>query len=386
MKANMRAFKLMVLIGTAWVAVQISLVACSWDNPIWPKDKRSDTPLFRFVIDGKAGYINASGKIVIPARFPVFGSYGYDDFFEGVASMNILRAAHIDSQGAPVKFSPYDVSGFAHFSEGLIPVAIGRKCGFVDHRGQLAIKTTFDGVDDFSEGLAAVVIGGNHGYIDHAGDVVIGPRFILTERFSEGAVRVISEGPCNYIGYGPCAFFNPSILGFPEYRSGHDTHYPACQYTFIDRHGAPLFPQHFRDAFDFTEGLAAVGDGERWGFIDKAGAFRITLQFEQVGSFSEGLARFRRNGKWGYIDHVGREVISAQFDYADDFSSGAAVVGKLYEKVWFIDKLGKKLFPADYKVASSFRLGLAHVNDGNDFAYIDRAGTRVFTYRSTSQQ
>ncbi len=380
----MGVFKIIASILGIWIAMQTATMACSWDHPIWPKDKRSDTPLFRFVKDGKAGYINASGNIVIPARFRVFGNAGYDDFFEGVAAMDILRPAFIDSSGAAIDFSPYLVSGFAHFSEGVIPAAIrlgkSRKYGFVDHRGKLVVPATFDGTDEFQDGLAPVLIGWKRGYIDHAGTVVIAPRFNLADRFSEGAARVILDGPCNYIGYGPCAFFNPSILGFPEYTSGRGTAYGPCQYSFIDRHGAILFPRRFQDAFDFAEGLAAVGDGKRWGFIDKSGVFRIPARFEKVGSFSEGLARFLRSGKWGYIDRTGREVIPPQFDHADDFSSGAAVVGELHEKVWFIDKSGNKLFGKDYRTASSFMLGLAHVYDGRNFGYIDRAGTQVFTY------
>jgi hypothetical protein len=385
----MRAFQTILLAGSAWIAVHATMVACSWDYLIWSKDKHSDTALFRFVADGKAGYINASGKIVIPAQFPVSGNVGYDDFFEGVASTNILRLDHIDSHGTAIDFSPYAVAGFRHFSEGLVPASLSGgkavKYGFIDHRGTLKIRATFDGVDDFTEGLAPVAMNGKWGYIDHAGKVVIPTRFNIAEPFSESAARVISDGPCNYIGYGPCAAANPSILGFATYKRGPDTSYAACQYTFIDREGAPLFPQTFRDAFDFSEGLAAVGDGKRWGFIDKTGAFRIQLQFESVGSFSEGLAKFRRDGKWGYIDKTGRVAIPPWFEDAEDFSSGAAVVGNHYYKVWFIDKLGKKLFGQDYRAASNFRLGLAHVRDGHDFAYIDRSGARVFTYRDTPQ-
>jgi hypothetical protein len=384
----MQPFKVFLGVSITWITVCTTMVACSWDNPIWPKDKRSDTALFRFVTDGKAGFINVSGKIMIPARFPVvgFGNEGYDDFFEGVAAMNTLRKDHIDSHGTAIDFSPYDVSGFSHFSEGLIPATTHggkvRKYGFIDHRGKLVIPTTFDGVGDFAESLAPVAMKGKWGYIDHAGKVVIPTHFNLAESFSEGAARVILEGPCNYIGYGPCANSNPSILGFPEYKSGRDSRYAACRYTFIDRQGIPLFPQKFLNAFDFSEGLAAAGDGTYWGFIDKTGVFRIPPQFEYVGSFSEGLAKFRRNRKWGYIDKAGRVVIPPWFENSDDFSAGAAVVGKLYYKVWFIDKLGKKLFGTDYEAASSFRLGLAHVNQGRDFAYIDRTGTRVFTYRT----
>jgi len=35
-------------------------LGCSWDYPVWPKSKKSDTPLFRFVVNERygAGYID----------------------------------------------------------------------------------------------------------------------------------------------------------------------------------------------------------------------------------------------------------------------------------------------------------------------------------------
>jgi intein/homing endonuclease len=79
----------LLLLGTAAAFVS----ACSWDNPVWPKDARSDTPLFRFVVGvdekSKAGYINVKGHIVIPPTFDAQGDYGYDDFFAGIALVEI---------------------------------------------------------------------------------------------------------------------------------------------------------------------------------------------------------------------------------------------------------------------------------------------------------
>jgi hypothetical protein len=54
-----------VAVGTGLAAVFV--LGCSWDNPVWPKNAKSDTPLFRFVIHEKdgAGYIDRDGKVII---------------------------------------------------------------------------------------------------------------------------------------------------------------------------------------------------------------------------------------------------------------------------------------------------------------------------------
>jgi len=323
---------------------------------------------------------------VIPPRFPAAGNFGYDDFFEGVAAVSMTQCSHIDARGNALDFSRYTVFVSSRFSEGLMIVGPGQggvKCGYVDHAGKLAMPVWFDAAHEFSEGLAAAGKPETLGYIDRSGKHVIRPRFLWAGPFSSGVARVIEGGPCNFAGYGPCAFANPSVLGFPRYRAGWDQRYPRCTYTFINRRGERLINRHFQDALDFSEGLAAVGDGKQWGFIDKSGVVRIPLQFDDVGPFSEGLARFRRGRDWGYLDTSGRVVIEARFEVAEDFSEGAAVVGHRNGGMWFIDRSGKRLFNRGYRTAGGFRFGLAHVANGAEHAYIDRSGRTVFSYRGT---
>ncbi len=58
----------------------------------------------------------------------------------------------------------------------------------------------------------------------------------------------------------------------------------------------------------------------------------IPPQFDQADSFSEGLARVKIGNKWGYIDKKGKLVIQPQFDEAASFSEGLALV-KNYQSI-----------------------------------------------------
>lgn len=66
----------------------------------------------------------------------------------------------------------------------------------------------------------------------------------------------------------------------------------------------------------FSEGLAAVFIGCRWGYIDRTGSFVIKPQFRFASEFSEGLAAVdpypsnhvpcppgKSHDKLGYIDN-----------------------------------------------------------------------------------
>ena len=63
------------------------------------------------------------------------------------------------------------------------------KGGYLNAKGDWAIKPQFDGLSDFSEGLAAVNMGANcgmggkWGYVDKAGQSVIPFRFLGRGRF-----------------------------------------------------------------------------------------------------------------------------------------------------------------------------------------------------------
>jgi WG containing repeat len=79
------------------------------------------------IAGGKIGYIDKSGKVVIPPEF----------------------------------------DGGSRFSEGLAAVWIGNKAGYIDKTGKFIIPPQFDFAYPFYEGLAEVEIGDKYGYIHH---------------------------------------------------------------------------------------------------------------------------------------------------------------------------------------------------------------------------
>lgn len=373
-----------ILLGIAAAFVD----ACSWENPVWPKNPRSDTALFRFVIGvdkgAKAGYIDRKGHVMIPPTFDAPGDYGYDDFFDGIALVEIDRQYWYVSSKGDRLFRSRD-SG--PFSQGLAAFGRGNTFGYLNTRGEIAIPARFEFANDFSEGFAAVQLGRKYGYIDPEGRFVVKPSFGLAFPFKNGFARVIKESSCLYIGYGPCDAFNPVILPFTALRYPAPTTWkgPRCRYSFIDRAGRELSSSTHREAKDFSEQMAPVGDGRAWGFIDANGTVVLPLKFQNAEPFSEGLAAVQINGKWGYVNHSGNLVIAPTFLAAFPFSEGLALTIISGWRYQFIDKVGNPVIPGPFTGASSFVMGLAHVRSGVDYdsatwAYIDHQGHAVFRY------
>lgn len=77
----------------------------------------------------------------------------------------------------------------------------------------------------------------------------------------------------------------------------------------------------------FSEGLYPCrGNNGMYCYIDTTGNRRIPCMFEEARSFSDGLAAVRDGENWGYIDSSGNFVIEPQYQGASDFSGGYGAV------------------------------------------------------------
>ena len=261
--------------------------------------------------DYKEGYLDVTGKVVIPADFEMrmcngpFPSY----FSEGLCGRydyETQKSFFIDKTGNKV----FECEGEAEdFSEGLAAVS---RCtldnddfvcciGFVDKTGSEVIPFIFKHVGYFVDGLCWAETENSCGFINREG------KFELTGDYK---TLVLDEG----IECG---------------------NYPLCP--------------------TFSEGLAWVCNKDgKFGYIDKTGKVVIPFRYEAAYddgaelfyqqpcyNFHDGLARIwdKTTDKYGYIDHEGNEVFPCLFDTADDMSEGLAVV-MLDGKYGFIDAKG----------------------------------------------
>lgn len=275
------------------------------------KKNTGDPLLWEF---GKWGFINKTGKLVIPAEWD-----GCRPFSEGLAA--VFRHAARDGKTA-------DKNG--------VPLTSG---GYINTAGKLVIPVQWDKCHSFHEGMAAVERGGKMGFIDKTGKVVIPIEWEIIKyrepRFSEGLAAVTRNG----------------------------------KWGFIDKTGANAIPIEWGNCDNFSEGLAAVGgfgskDAERkWGFIDRTGKVVIARQWQSCGEFSEGLATVSDSFKHGYIDKTGKLITPIKWDKIQSFRDGLGAVGK-DDKWGYIDRSGKLVIPHQWEIS------MGDVRFSNGFAVV----------------
>ena len=298
--------------------------------------------LARITQDGKTGYVDRTGTIVIQAQYDQAW-----DFTEGLAAVGQNgKFGAIDKNGKVVVPLTYD--SIEPYSEGLAMVEKNGRYGFAGRDGALAIPLRYDDAASFSDGMAVVRQGKTYGAIDKTGAEAaqIKPAYDAVFSFTDGMAMVGLNG----------------------------------KYGFIDKTGKEIVAPQYDVASPFCEGLAKVAKNGKEGFIDRTGKVAVALKYEYANDFSGGLARVCTgsypNDKYGYVDKTGKVVVPLEYEYADSFSEGLAVVLQNGEYS-FIDAGGGIALRLDYDFARSFSDGLAAVSKDGMEGFIDKSGNVV---------
>lgn len=152
-------------------------------------------------VDGHWGIIDLWGRPLTESD-----SYSFIDgrMCEGLAALRKDgRIGYINARGDLVIEPKYHAGGA--FSEGRASVGNDEgRYGYIDRTGELVIDYSYTDVRPFSEGVAAVEVRvgtqARWGYIDHRGVFVIEPAFRFAKSFHEGVACVKSEnGRWGYI-------------------------------------------------------------------------------------------------------------------------------------------------------------------------------------------
>lgn len=327
----------------------------------------------------KWGLINNKGKLILPMVYEAIGNIS-----EGLMCVNRDgKVGFVDETGKVVVPLKYDAA--MNFEEGLAPVGVkvsddyyGSKWGFIDKTGKVVISLKYTDAHNFSEGLAWVAVGDGYnlkyGAIDKTGKVVIPFQYDNAGDFKNGVANVLQYGSYFYIDKtGKKLPQDQQYLASLNFKDGLAKEFrPRDGYVYIDESGKEICPPaHY--IRDFSEGLAVVGKGMKYGYIDKTGKQVVPFIYDGASDFSEGLALVYTGNKPGFIDKKGNMVLSLDYDRADDFNEGLAIVRTgMYYGV--IDKTGKEIVPPIYQYISTFKEGFAVVKG-------DKAGRGIINQK-----
>jgi len=144
--------------------------------------------------DGKVGYVNKLGTVVIKLDYDE--GLTYNEGYTAVKKGN--KWMYLDSTGKAITEAIYDDA--YNFSGGLAAVAKNNQFGFINTSGQVVIPIAFSNAHGFSDGLAAAANEkGVWGFIDNKGNWAIKPMYYFANNFENGEARVMKGEKLFYI-------------------------------------------------------------------------------------------------------------------------------------------------------------------------------------------
>ncbi|MBY0358304.1 MAG: WG repeat-containing protein [Candidatus Obscuribacterales bacterium] len=282
--------------------------------------------MLKFTRNGKYGFCNTTGHIVIEPSFNQVGQ-----FSEGLAwfRKEFLRQS---SKSTPEE----------------------QKVGFINKTGTVVIKPNYQMADDFSNGMARIAVFNNskinNGYINRKGKLVIPAIYRTARPFAEGiALTSKSDQPSSweYINQRQTVIKTIKHCQSNSMSEGLLYIQDDQQNGFMDSKGRLIINQKFLFPKNFSEGLAAVGVKDKtqikMGFINKTSKFVLQPELDGCHSFSEGLASVKKDNKWYFVTTNGQKAFEGEFDDASQFHEGLCWV-RIKDQSFFIDKNGKTVF------------------------------------------
>ena len=179
------------------------IISLSTQTAVWVKQN----DLSEIMVGDTTKYFDTSGKVMLLLMGSKTGR-----FSEGLLNIKINnKPVYIDVTGKPVITNLNDKYSYRSFSDGLaIVYEIGnypQKVGFIDKSGKFVIplKTQEVGneIHDFKDGLAAIYKQNKWGFIDKKGNIAIKPQFeeIVYDGFKDGLCKVKQNNQWGYINH-----------------------------------------------------------------------------------------------------------------------------------------------------------------------------------------
>ena len=221
---------------------------------------RKNTELNAVIVDGKMGYINQKGKLVIPAVFDSTCT-GLDD---GDCAAETIWS---DDKAAVIRQNG--------------------KMGAIDRKGRIIIAPQYDFLEMNTDTTFLAQKEGKFGIVNMENKVLF--PFVFTDQY--------------FLGHGPVVAGQVDEKWYLVYYG--QGRMVETDFSYI----APFF-----------EGKAEVKKENKSGFIDTSGRLIIPLIYSSAWSFHNDRCAVEIDGKWGFIDGSGKMVIPAVYHNSYGFT------------------------------------------------------------------
>ena len=316
--------------------------------------------LYPIISNGKYGYMNTQGKLIIPAIY---------------------------NEAGP-------------FQDGLAVVSKEELFGIIDKKNQLVVDFKYDEVSEFVTNRAIVRQGEKYGVINQSGKWIFPLEFDDISLGANHLYTVVKEGKSNIYNLNfEAALFGAEIIEtnfsklmsikHPEFeligeldrKSNRAVVKVTGQLNYIDSLGKVMLTtplEWFSDALNvakFNNGFAVFRKKDKFGLIDVNGKVIQKPIYESSGPFT-GFWPVKDKGNWALLDMKGKVVLPFEYDFIRLMPDLGYLIEK-EEKFGLLNSVGKMILPVSYATIKSFEADYFIVSNDEKFGLFLRDGKEV---------
>ena len=206
------------------------------------------------------------------------------------------------------------------FEDGLAYAKLNEKMMIIDVSGKEVLDVSrYDYVHSFYNGYCGVSLDGKVGLIDMAGKEVLPCEYSFAYATSQGLLWASSmNGDLEFLfdSTGKKLIEKERVNGFTE---DYFIAMEKGKYGIIDRTGKVILPFEYDEYIYPTEDIFALSKNEKWALAGVGEGLITDFLFDYVSGFSEGLACVKIGEKYGFIDKTGEIVVPPEYDLMPGF-------------------------------------------------------------------
>lgn len=305
----------------------------------------------------------------------------------------------------------------------IVALKKGMFWGIIDIKGNVIIPFEYDDIATIDTHNAVLGKNGKYGIVDSIGNYSVELKYdTIYYHFKESPISLVElnrciglvnsqnkvvtdcDYNCEYLIINERGNRIPKIeapqngyIRFEKFQADADK---SKLYGLVEcETGKEVIPFEYDGMGDYSEGLIWAEKDGKYGYLDTQNRVVIQFKYMQAYNFSEGLAAVGEsagyfnsvlgmmpNFKIGFIDKSGNEVIPFQFKpqflTTPEFRDGLSPMGVSSNGYWglnigYINKKGEFVIKPIYDEAKPFENGLGKVGRNNKEGYVNRAGEEV---------
>ena len=300
-----------------------------------------------FFLDGKWGFVNSSGEIVIEPQYRK--AYSFSE--EGLAVVLSIEGEwkYINKNNEPLNVEIQGVGADRKgFNDGLAVIIFGRKKGVINTKGEIVFTPEYDFIHPFSEGFSVAEKGKEFYILSKDGSAKKVEVDLLTmNRFSNGLAPIRGKNK---------------------------------KFGFMNTKGEVVIKPQFISVGHFTAQLAwARDDSKKAGLINQKGEWVVEAKYEYAKFMDAetGLMRVRDESGWKFVDVNGVEIKAEGAVAYGDFHNGLAWARNSMREVGFINVKGEWVIEPSFQSARHFSDGYCAVKVIDEWGFINKKGEWV---------